>query len=253
MSGTRSPSPTAPATDPREVVLIAFGSLSDPSPQDAAIAALAEEVAAERPGWRVRGATMAAEGSIAAAFDGLGPGAEVFPLLMSDGWLLRRVLRDALAAVGRGDAPPRTPIGLMPSFHAHCAGLIRDGLAQAGLAAADTTVVLAAHGSARGPRPAACARALCDELLRRTGVRAVVPGYLEEAPFLADALAAAPAPALCLPCFMTNAFHATSDVPGAVAESGFAGPVLAAAGTAPGIAALIADALAVAAPGTRAA
>ncbi len=229
----------APATDPRDVVLIAFGSVSDPDPQDAAILALAKRVAAALPGWRLRGATMACEGSIARAFDGLGPDAVVFPLLMADGWILRKVLREALRGAGRGEAALMTPLGLLPSFHAHCAEMIRDGLADAGLTASRTTVVLAAHGSARGPRPAACARALSAALAATTGVRAVIPGFLEEAPFLADALRAAPKPALCLPCFVTNAYHATNDVPEAVQQSGFDGPLLPAAGTVPAIIDLI--------------
>lgn len=250
MSQTRSPSPTAPATETRDVVLVAFGSLSDPVVLNDAILRLAERVAAEMPDWRIRGATLGAEGSLAAGFDRLDPEAAVFPLLMSDGWLLRRVLRDGLAGIGRGGAPLLTPLGLLPSFRAHCAEMIRSALAEHGLAAPDTSVVLAAHGSARGPRPAACARALSQGLADDTGVRAVIPGYLEEKPFLAETLRDAPRPAICLPCFVTNAYHATNDVPHAVAESGFAGPVLPAAGTLPGIPRLIADALR--APGTAA-
>jgi len=227
----------------RTVVLIAFGSISDPMPQDSALRALAAKVDAKMPEWTVRGATMAAEGSIGRAFDGLEAGAVVFPLLMTDGLILRKVLRDALRSAGRGDASLLTPLGLLPAFHALCAGMIGEGLAKAGLERAETTVVLAAHGSARGPRPAACARALCETLLAQLGVRDVVPGYLEEAPFLKDVLRQATAPAICLPCFVTNAYHATSDVPEAIAESGFDGLVLPAAGTVPDMIDLIADTL----------
>ena len=243
----------APATDCRDVVLIAFGSISDPAPQQAALEAMAVRVGRELPGWRVRGATMAFEGAIARAFEGLSPGAAVFPVLMADGWILHRVLAEGLKAAGRADAPVMTPLGLLPAFHRICAGLIRDALAENGLAAAETTAVLAAHGSARGPRPAACARRLCAALERMTGVRAVTPGYLEEAPFLADALRAVRGPAICLPCFSTNAWHATNDVPQAVAESGFAGPVLPAAGTVPGVAELIAQQIAGPDPASQAA
>lgn len=186
---------------------------------------------------------MAAKDSILRAFEGLGDDALVFPLLMADGWILRKVLRDALKAAGQGGARVLTPLGLLSGFHALCADLVRDGLRQSGFDREETTVVLAAHGSARGPRPAVCARALCETLESATGVRRVVPGYLEEAPFLKDALAQVPKPAICLPSFVTNAYHATNDVPEAVAESGFVGPVLPAAGTVPEMVQLIADTL----------
>ena len=240
MSGTRSHSPAAPATEPHEVVLVAFGSLSDAEALEEAVQDLTTDVAAELPDWTLRGATLGAEGAIARAFDGLSPEASVFPLMMSDGWLMRRVLPDALKAAGRGDTPVLTPLGLMPAFRDHCADMIRVGVAENGHPAEATSVVLAAHGSARGPRPAACTRALAEELARVTGVRAVVPGYLEEAPFLADALRDAPEPAICLPCFATNAWHVTGDVPQAVREACFTGLVLPAAGTVTGVEAIIA-------------
>lgn len=230
----------AQATEPREIVLIAFGSLSDPAPHQAGLERMAEKVADVLPGWTVRGATIGSEGAIARAFEGLSPDAAVFPALMSDGWILRRVLADALKAAGRGEAPVLKPLGLLPAFHEICAQMIRTALHEHGLSAPETTVVLAAHGSARGPRPAACARMLCTELERLTGVRAVTPGYLEEAPFLADALRDAPKPAICLPCFVVNAWHAANDVPEAVRDSGFTGPLLPAAGTEAGVPAVIA-------------
>ena len=222
---------------------MAFGSLADPDKLDRAIQEVTTLVAAELPGWTVRGATIGAEGSIARGFDGLSEAAAVFPLMMVDGWILRKILPEALAAAGRKSARILKPLGLLPAFRAACAEMIRDGLRDAGLEAAEATVVLAAHGSARGPRPAACARALADELQEATGVRAVLPGYLEEAPFLTDALRNASEPAICLPCFATNAWHATGDVPQAVRASGFRGLVLPTAGAAPAVPALIAQEL----------
>ncbi|WP_185962051.1 sirohydrochlorin chelatase [Palleronia caenipelagi] len=231
----------APATDTHDVVLVAFGSLSDPEPHQRGLEELAVRVGDMLPGWRVRGATLGHDGAVARAFEGLGPDAVVFPALMSDGFILRKVMRDALVAAGRGDAPVLRPLGLLPAFHEVCADMIRDALTNNRLQATRTTVVLAAHGSARGPRPAACARMLCGELERMTRVKAVTPGYLEEAPFLKDALAAAPSPSICLPCFVVSAFHASSDVPEAVDESGFTGPVLPVAGSMPGVAEVIAQ------------
>ena len=233
----------APATNHREVVLVAFGSLAEPEVLDAAIQEVKAMVAAELPGWTVRGATIGAEGSITRGFDGLSESAPVFPLMMVDGWILRKILPEALAAAGRKGTRILKPLGLLPAFRMACAEMIRGGLREAGLEAADATVVLAAHGSARGPRPAACTRALAEELQEATGVKAVLPGYLEETPFLTDALRDAPEPAICLPCFASNAWHATGDVPRAVQESGFCGLVLPTAGTVPAVPAIIAQEL----------
>ena len=137
----------APATKAPAVVLIAFGSISEPDPQQDAVERIAADVAGHLPGWTVRGATMAADGAIARAFDGLGPDAVVFPLLMADGWILRRVLADALSAAGRGDVRVMKPLGLLPEFHEICAEMIRAALSENGLAAGETTVVLAAQGA----------------------------------------------------------------------------------------------------------
>lgn len=253
MSGTRSVSRTVPATDARAAVMVAHGSPSDPDQQEAALERLAADVAAEMPGWQVRGATLAAGDALGRAFEGLPGGTPVFPVFMADGFFVGRVLPERLRAIGRGEARVLAPLGLLPAFSDHCAGMIRAALEGSGILPGAATVILAAHGSARGPRPAACARSLARELERLTGVREVRAAFIEEPPFLTDILRATEAPAICLPCFATDAGHATGDVPDAVETSGFAGQVLPVAGTAPGIARLIAREIAEAHSASRAA
>ncbi|ABV94904.1 cobalamin (vitamin B12) biosynthesis CbiX protein [Dinoroseobacter shibae DFL 12 = DSM 16493] len=223
-----------------EAVLIAHGAPSDPEPTELALQQLARDVAAELPGWRVRGATVAAPGALERAFDGLSPEAVVFPVFMCDGWIIRRILPDCLAAIGRAGTRVLTPLGQVPGFRFHCAQMLTAAMAEAGLTPSETTVVLAAHGSARGPIPEAWAAGLARDITDLTDLRMVIPAYLEQAPYLADVLAMVPGPAICLPGFATNAGHAMGDVPEAIAQSHFAGLVLPTVGTTPGIVHLIA-------------
>lgn len=226
-----------------EVVLIAHGAPSDPDPTDRALQQLADAVATELPGWHIRGATLAAPGALARAFDGLSPEAVVFPVFMCDGWIIRGILPDCLAQISRAGTQVLTPLGQVPGFRFFCTDLLATEMREAGLTPSETTVVLAAHGSARGPIPKAWAAGLAREICDLSAVRMVIPAYLEEAPYLSDVLSMVPEPAICLPGFATNAGHATGDVPAAITESGFAGLVLPTLGTQPGIAHLIAHEL----------
>ncbi len=241
MSSTRSISRTAPATEAAEAALIvAHGSPSDPAPQEAAIAALAVAVAARLPGWRITGATLAAPGALGRALEA-GP-AWIYPLFMSDGWFVSRELPRRLAAAGRAEVAILPPLGLDPALAALCAACAREAATGAGYAIAETTVILAAHGSPRDPRPAAAAGNVARRLRATGGFRAVATGFVDESPRLADALRVG-GPALCLPFFAARAGHVTGDLPEAVAEAGFRGPVLGPIGADPGVPDLIAGAL----------
>jgi sirohydrochlorin ferrochelatase len=229
-------------------LIVAHGSPSDPAPQEAAIAALARTVAARLSGWRIKGATLAAPGALERALEA-GP-ALVYPLFMSDGWFVSRELPRRLGAAGHARIAILPPLGLDPALAALCATRAREAAAAAGFAIPDTTVILAAHGSPKDPRPAAAAANVARYLREKGGFRAIATGFVDEAPLLADALRAE-GPALCLPFFAARAGHVTGDLPEAVAEAGFRGPVLGPIGADPGVADLIAGALRRAAAGFR--
>jgi len=220
-------------------LLLAHGSPSDPAPQEAAIAALAADVAPLAPGWRVRGATLAAPGALDAATE---PGATVYPLFMSDGWFVSRETPRRLALAGAGDARILPPLGLDARLPALCACRAVEAARAAGFDVAQTALILAAHGSPKDPRPARAARDAAGAIARLAPFRSVAACFVEEAPFLAEGLAAE-APALCLPFFAIRAGHVTGDLPEAVAAAGFTGPVLAPIGCDSEIAALIAATL----------
>jgi len=221
-------------------LLLAHGSPSDPAPQEQAIAALAARVAALASGWRLRGATLAAPGSLEAA---VAPGAVVYPLFMSDGWFVSRETPRRLALAGAGDARILPPLGLDARLPALCARRAVAAARAAGYDVAQTALILAAHGSPKDPRPARAARDAAQAIALLAPFRSVTACFVEEPPLLAEGLAA-PGPAICLPFFAIRAGHVTGDLPEAVAETRFSGPVLDPIGCDAEIAALIAATLA---------
>lgn len=211
--------------------------------------ALAERVAAHLPGWRVQGATLAARGSIAAAVAELGAlSAEgrallVYPHFMADGWFVSEEVPRRLAAAGAAQARVLAPLGLDPALPELCLRRARDAARAAGMPEREATLLIAAHGSPSDPRPRAAAERVADAVRAARAFRAVRTGFVDEAPYLADA-ARIEGPALCLPFFAGRAGHVEEDLPEALAEASFAGPVLDPIGMDDEIPALIASALA---------
>lgn len=231
--------PTNPEAVPKpvpEAVIVAHGQPGDPGPQQAAIEALAAQVGAFLPGWRVYGATLAAEGALEAVAH---PGALIYPFFMAEGWFTGRELPRRLAKAGADGARVLRPFGLDPALTA-----LMQAKAEAGAPTApgDCTLVIAAHGSQRSQTSADSARAMAAQM---RGFRAVVTGFVEQSPYLADA-ARLDGPVLCLPFFALTADHVTEDVPEALAQAGFTGPLLPPIGAAAEVPALIAQALEVA-------
>lgn len=228
-----------------EALIVAHGAPADPASQEAAIAALAAAVAARLPGWRVRGATLAAEEALdRACADARGP-LLVYPLFMSAGWFATVELPRRLTAAGAAGARVLTPLGLDPNLPALGAAMLAEAAAAAGLRLSATTLVLAAHGAPEHRGPAKAARAAAEAIAAAAGVAAVRACFVDEPPFLAEGLSVT-GPAICLPFFATAAGHVTGDLPEAVAEAAFAGPVLPPIGCDPRAADLIAAALAAA-------
>jgi sirohydrochlorin ferrochelatase len=84
------------------------------------------------------------------------------------------------------------------------------------------TLVLAAHGSA-DPRSAAVTRAVAGRIRRLRPWLDVRPAFLEQTtPNLRDVLAGAPADAVVVPFLLADAYHARTDIPAMIEESGAA-------------------------------
>ncbi len=205
------------------------------------MAALAAEVAALAPGWRLGSATLAAEGALARALADL-PQALIYPFFMAEGWFTRTALPRRLAEAGKADLRRLPCFGLSPGLPDLTARAALEGAAAAGLVPGQTTLLLAAHGGEASRASARATRAMAAELGRRTAFSAVVSGFVEEQPFLKDA-ARNLGPALCLPFFALRAGHVAADVPEALAEAGFTGALLPQIGAHDGVPGLIAAAL----------
>jgi sirohydrochlorin ferrochelatase len=224
-------------------LIVAHGSPSAPEGPERVLHALGDSVAELLPGgWAVHGATLAAPDAIETALGALPDGARllVYPHFMADGWFSTEELPRRLRAAGAREFEVLPAFGLDPAVHRLSLGLGRSAVA--GHPPGSVGLLLAAHGSPTDPRAAASARAAAGFLEASGAFREVAVGFVDESPFLRDA-ARMTAPAACLPYFAGKAGHVESDVPEALAEAGFPGPLLDPVGTAPEVPAIIAAAL----------
>ncbi|WP_212524742.1 CbiX/SirB N-terminal domain-containing protein [Actibacterium sp. MT2.3-13A] len=241
MTGTR-PRPSAP---PPEALIVAHGQPGDPAPAEAEIAALARRVGAELPGWRVRGATLAAPGALEAALGACAAPPLVYPLFMTDGWFVTSQLP---ARLGNRAGRVLAPLGLDPALPALAAGALTQAARARGWASRESRVIIAGHGSGRSRNSARATEGFARALAALTDFADIRTGYVEEPPFLRDAAAGMGAQALCLPFFAARRGHVIDDIPAALEAAAFAGDILDPIGLHPGVPALIARALRAAAP-----
>lgn len=242
---TAASSPPAETAQPREALIVAHGQPGDPEPAEAEIAALARSVAAELPGWQVRGATLAAPGALDRALAACRRAPLVYPLFMADGWFVTAQLPSRLAGRAGRVLPPLGQDAALPALAAEA---LTQAAQNRGWRQGETCVVIAAHGSGRSRNAARATEAFTRALAGLTGFAEIRTGFVEEPPFLREAAAGAGAQALCLPFFATRRGHVLDDIPAALKAAGFAGACLDPVGLHPGVPALIARALRDAAP-----
>lgn len=207
--------------EPPALLIVAHGSPSDPVTQEGALMALATRVRIAAPGLRVAGTTLAAPGAFEAAVARLEQ-PQVYPFFMADGVFVRRMLADRAAPFGLDILPP---FGLDPGLDAAVIRELRATLTARGWRAAETTLLVAAHGSAVSQRNAETTVALAGRMAAACGFARAVCGFVEQAPQLTEA-AQGLGQAICLPFFALRAGHYVDDVPDALAAAGFTGPVL---------------------------
>lgn len=226
----------------RTALVVAHGQPSDPAPAEAEMSALGAAVARHLPGWRIGAATLAGPGALEAAVKALDR-PQVFPFFLSDGYFTRSVIPRRLTAVGLGDLPILTAFGLRRDTHV-LAGRIALGACRAqGWDPSDTTLILAAHGSAASRASAEATMETANHLRRVTGLADIRCGFIEEPPFIAEVFATAPDRTICLPLFAARWGHVSDDLPAAVRTSGYQGVMLDPIGTHPDVPAQIAAAL----------
>ena len=218
----------------KTAVITAHGQPSAPAPAEASLAHLALEVAAYLPDWDVRSATLAAPGRLEAA---MADGATVYPFFMSHGWFTAKVLPDRLHGFDYTTAPP---FGLDPALPALAAQAVRQTAADQGWKPAEMHLLLAAHGSARGPKTAEAAEAFAAKLRPLLPGCGIATGYVEQDPRINAAAATLPAQSICLPFFAQAGDHVKQDIPEALNAAEFRGRVMPVAGALPEVPSLIA-------------
>ncbi|MDP5348733.1 MAG: cobalamin biosynthesis protein CbiX [Paracoccaceae bacterium] len=237
---------------PRDALIVAHGAPADPAPQEEVLKALAAATAPHLPqDWRVRGATMAAEGALEAALDGLNDPL-IYPFFMAEGFFTGTLLPRRLTAAGVSGAVQTAPFGVDPALPALMARVALEAAQASGITPADSALLVAAHGSKVSRTSADSTHAMVTALGPLTGFGRILAGFVEEAPFLEDQ-ARALSRGICLPFFALEAGHVVGDIPEAMDAAGFAGPILPPIGQHPEVPELIAAALMRAAAETPAA
>lgn len=226
----------------RAALIIGHGQPADPAPAESDMQGLARAVQGLLPGWQVEGATLAARGAIGAALGRL-KAPLVVPFFIADGLFARQFLPARLKADGAAQLPRLAPFGVWPETAAMAIRILRRATAEMGWTEAGTRLLLAAHGSGRGPLAAAAARRMQAEIRAATGFAESSLGFIEEPPFLAEAARNLGPQAICLPLFVATWGHVRDDLPAALAQAGFRGRVLDPLGCQPEVPGLIAEAL----------
>lgn len=226
----------------RDAVIVAHGAPADPAPQEVVLQALATATAPHLPqGWRIRGATMAADGALEAALDGLYDPL-IYPFFMAEGFFTGTLLPRRLTDAGATTAQQTAPFGVDPALPDLMARVALEAAEQAGITPAQSALLIAAHGSKVSRTSADSTHAMVTALTPLTGFGRILAGFVEEAPFLADQ-ARALGQGICLPFFALEAGHVVGDIPDAMEEAGFNGPILPPIGQHRDVPALIAAAL----------
>jgi sirohydrochlorin ferrochelatase len=174
----------------------------------------------------------------------------VYPVFMSDGYFVRQVLAQRIAAAG---LPARrlAPLGLDPGLIPLMLRQALDAAQTAAFDAGAATLLVAGHGSKSRPGGASAraTRQAAQHLAAVSPFADIAVAFLEEPPFLAEALAGSSCPTIVLGFFSGEGLHAIEDVPAAIDKLGaravYTGPI----GSLPEVADIIASAIEAAAEG----
>jgi sirohydrochlorin ferrochelatase len=123
---------------------------------------------------------------------------------------------------------------------------LREALAAAeanGLDPGQTRLLIAGHGSKLGPASATATRKAAARVAIARRFAIVATAFLEEEPFVEDALRGNPTPTVIAGFFFGDGLHAGDDIPEIIAEAGAHAVYTGAIGNNPAVAPLIAAAL----------
>jgi sirohydrochlorin ferrochelatase len=220
----------------KAAILTAHGQPSAPEGQEEALARLATEVAGFLPDWDIRSATLSTPGRLEQM---MVEDALIYPFFVASGWFTTQVLPKRLQGCRYNQLPP---FGQDPALPQLAADLLHQALPPE-TSRGKSTILLAAHGSARGPKAAEATERFAVTLRPLLPGQEILTSYIEQPPYIADVARGLPKDSLCLPFFAQSGNHVTSDLPEALQAAAFGGRVLPSLGSSPGVARLISNAL----------
>lgn len=154
----------------------------------------------------------------------------VYPFFMAEGYFTGTVLPDRIAAAGLADlCDVLPPLGLEADLPALILAEAIVAAQRAGHAVSRSRLLLVGHGSKLGPAPAEATRCTAGAIANGSPFRDIAVAFLEEPPFVADALSATHEPTIVSGFFSGDGLHAGEDVPAAIRRAGanavYAGPI----------------------------
>lgn len=228
-------------------VLVSHGDRGGASP-NAALKAQAEAVRALTGLGVVAAGILKGEPTVEQALaEAAASGADavaVYPLFMADGYFVQKTRERILAAGLTPEPKLLRPLGLDPGLPDV---LVQEAVAVAsrsGFEPLSSRLLIVGHGSKLGPASANATRAAAVRAALARRFQSVTTAFLEEEPFLEDALrSGASAPTVIAGFFFGDGMHAGEDVPDAIAETGANAVYTGAIGNSPAAAPLIAAAI----------
>lgn len=180
----------------------------------------------------------------------------VYPLFLADGYFTQTLLPRQLEEAGAARFGRRLrflpPLGLDPGLVDLILNRAIPAAPIAGATTGGAELVLLAHGSTGNPASRRATERITGQIAARGVFARVRPAFLEEPPYLADAVAASPAPIVVIGLFAGQGLHG-GDVPRQIAELGRADVVFAGnIGGFEGLPAMVAAAIRRARPGVAA-
>lgn len=223
MSGTRSPSPPAPATEGTcEALLIAAHGDCGGNGGNVLANELARRIRQANRYGQVMVGYMRSAPTIEEAAARIGCGRiRLYPLFMSDGYYVRDAIPKRLGIHNGVDALGHAvtidqPLGLHPELPHQLLSAAAGAATGVGVSPAAASLLIVAHGSGNSPHSADVARQVAGCIAGEKIFGQVETAFLEEAPFFTETLARMPRPVFVLGLFAGGGMHADEDIHAAV-------------------------------------
>jgi sirohydrochlorin cobaltochelatase len=145
----------------------------------------------------------------------------IYPFFMSGGYFAGKVLPQRILKASL--AVPVTllePLGLNPALPPLLLRRSLDRAREAALAPENTRLIVAAHGSKFGRASAEAAEQVAEVVRRESPFYETVTAFIEEPPFIADALRSATQPVVVAGLFSGEGLHGHDDLDAAIQRAG---------------------------------